>query len=90
MKLQIFSWVVIAINVAACATNLVTMTRYTRMIRRHKEQFARLLAFAAIMSSEESGAPAPVRAMARDALPPGTEITMTTPIPMAPGPSRLQ
>jgi hypothetical protein len=39
-----------------------------------RDQFARLLGFAAFMASEESGAPEQVRRLARAALPPGAEV----------------
>jgi len=41
-----------------------------------KEQFGRVIAFAAFCTTRESGAPPRLRAMAREALPPGTTVTV--------------
>lgn len=46
----------------------------TRKIRAMREEFLRTMTFTAWMSTEESGAPPEVRAMARQALPKGAVV----------------
>jgi len=64
-------------NLAASLLSLRLSRRARRAIDDTfaiKEQFGRAVAFAAFCTTPESGAPPRLRAMAREALPPGTTI----------------
>jgi hypothetical protein len=77
----------IGLCVIAATLNAFATTRQIQIARRHRADLERLIAFAAVMSSEEFGAPSGVRKMAREALPAWATVESRF---MAPGPERPQ
>jgi hypothetical protein len=66
-------------NLAASLLSLRLSRRARRAIDDTvaiKEQFGRAVGFAAFCTTRESGAPEPLRKMAREALPPGTTVVV--------------
>jgi hypothetical protein len=58
-----------AMNCVAAAINIRQSRRARKLIESNRDNFARLIAFAAFMSRPESGVPDIVRNLARQALP---------------------
>jgi hypothetical protein len=77
----------IGLCVLATILNTISTTRQIRIARRYRADLERLIGFAAVMSSEEFGAPSGVRKMAREALPAWATVESRF---MAPAPERPQ
>ena len=80
--MELLPFVLFVIATAANTAAAILNVRATRRARRATaavqtipDSFARMAAYCAFMSLPESGAPQPIRDMARDALPPDTKIT---------------
>jgi hypothetical protein len=69
----------IVLNLGASIINSFAAIRQLRRAKKYRADFERLLAFAAFLSCEESGAPPKVREYARAALPPGAQVIIDPP-----------
>jgi hypothetical protein len=69
----------IVLCLVASVVNTISAIRQIRRAKKYRADFERLLAFAAFLSCEESGAPPKVREYARAALPPGAQVIIDPP-----------